>query len=301
MRAQFRPPRQRLVRGASERQLCAAFSVVHQHATDAVGDAGRLLASIGLDREARDNLVPAAADLGHLHNLRITAQPRSHHHRGGKANLVPAVVDTQLEAAPLGQITAQAVDQRERQVAMGDRRAERALASGALDVDMDPLVVTAQLGELVDHLLGDLPPLAGAYDLILERPEIVDPVRDGIGHARGERHLLSFSRGPVHANRMYARWPSPRRPGSPWSARRTLIWSPAASGCRARARRLHPPSSTGFRAERAPIKPLPPRGSALTRASSGGSGRTRSCCARLSRRESTRAAWCARRERAGWL
>ena len=33
---------------------------------------------------------------------------------------------------------------------------ERALALGALDVDVDPLVVAGQLGELVDHVLRHL-------------------------------------------------------------------------------------------------------------------------------------------------
>ena len=45
---------------------------------------------------------------------------------------------------------------------MGDRGAERALGLGPLDVDVDPLIVVGELGKRVDHLLGDLAPLARA-------------------------------------------------------------------------------------------------------------------------------------------
>jgi hypothetical protein len=43
-----------------------------------------------------------------------------------------------------------------------DRAAEGALGRGALDVDVDPLVVTGRVGEQVDVLLGDLVPVAAA-------------------------------------------------------------------------------------------------------------------------------------------
>ena len=52
--------------------------------------------------------------------------------------------------------------QRQRQVAVRDRAAEGALGLRALDVDVDPLVVAGRVGELVDVLLGDLVPVAGA-------------------------------------------------------------------------------------------------------------------------------------------
>ena len=65
-------------------------------------------------------------------------------HRRREADLVPAVVDAQLEAGRLEQPGAEAVDHRQRQVAVGDGGAERALGLGALDVDVDPLVVAAR-------------------------------------------------------------------------------------------------------------------------------------------------------------
>src|SRR5690606_30271428 len=54
--------------------------------------------------------------------------------------------------------------QRQRQVAVRDRPAERALL-GALDVHVDPLVVAGGVGEQVHPVLGDLQPVAAA-----ERP-----------------------------------------------------------------------------------------------------------------------------------
>src|SRR4029079_5427767 len=71
----------------------------------------------------------------------------------------------------------------EGQQAVGDRRAEGAVA-GPLDVDVDPLLVTGELTELVDQLLGDLElgaPLAEVLaDLGAERLEVV--VLDLPGH-----------------------------------------------------------------------------------------------------------------------
>src|SRR5260370_31819659 len=43
---------------------------------------------------------------------------------------------------------------------MGDRLAARHLALGALDIDMDPLMVAGRIGEFVDLLLGHREPVA---------------------------------------------------------------------------------------------------------------------------------------------
>ena len=69
---------------------------------------------------------------------------------------------------------------------MGDRGAEGALGLGALDVDVDPLVVAGELGELVDVLLGDRAPLARADRLPDEPADLVYAVnrdRQGPGGA----------------------------------------------------------------------------------------------------------------------
>ena len=69
---------------------------------------------------------------------------------------------------------AEAVDQREGQVAVGDRGAEGALLLRPLDVDVDPLVVAGELGEGVDVLLGDRAPLARADLLPDQRLQPLD-------------------------------------------------------------------------------------------------------------------------------
>ncbi len=98
------------------------------------------------------------------------ADPRSGRHRRREADLVPAVVDAELDAGDREHLLAEAVDQRERQVAVGDRDAEGALGLRPLDVDVDPLVVAGELGEQVDVLLGDLAPLARADLLCRSAP-----------------------------------------------------------------------------------------------------------------------------------
>src|SRR5258708_18646682 len=95
-----------------------ALGGVDEHAADAVGDAHRLLPALGIDGEAGDDLVPSASHVGDLNDLRVAAQACSHDDRSWKADLVPAVVDAQRETAPIVQIVAQAIDQREGEVAV---------------------------------------------------------------------------------------------------------------------------------------------------------------------------------------
>jgi hypothetical protein len=57
----------------------------------------------------------------------------------------------------LQKLIEQSRDEGQREVPMRDRPAERA-GRGAFGVDVDPLVVTGCVGELVDLLLGDLVP-----------------------------------------------------------------------------------------------------------------------------------------------
>ena len=74
------PPWRSPRRGLRRRGLGAApvdlglGAVVGQHAADAVGHTGRLLAALEFDSEARDHLVPATSDLVHLHDLGVAAQ-----------------------------------------------------------------------------------------------------------------------------------------------------------------------------------------------------------------------------------
>src|SRR5689334_8387268 len=68
--------------------------------------------------------------------------------------------------------------QAQREEAVRDRSAERALALRALDVDVDPLVIAGQVGETVDHVLGDFdrvaPVAEGVGDLRLQLRDVVE-------------------------------------------------------------------------------------------------------------------------------
>jgi hypothetical protein len=137
------------------------------YAGHAVAHEARLLAALDLEREAGHHLPPAAALLVDGDDLGLGADLGVDRDRGRKADLVPAVVDTEGEAAGGDQLLAEAVDERERQVAVSDRRAEGTFPLSSLDVDVDPLVVARELGEGVDVVLGNRPPLAWA-DLLPE-------------------------------------------------------------------------------------------------------------------------------------
>src|ERR1044072_5415782 len=130
------------------------------HAGDTVAHEARLLIALDLEGEAGDDLVPAAALLVDRDDLGAAADLGAHRNRGGEADLVPPVVDPQDEAGGGDQLLAEAVDEGEGQVAVGDRGAEGALVLRLLAVDVDPLVVTGELGEGVDVRLRDRTPLA---------------------------------------------------------------------------------------------------------------------------------------------
>src|SRR5215218_1503709 len=102
-------------------------ALLHQQATHGLRNAGGFLGALDLDGPPLGDLVPAVADL--VHGQRLDARPDAAPRRygGREANLVPAVVDAHLEAGRLHQPGTEAVDRREGQVAVGDRRAKRAL------------------------------------------------------------------------------------------------------------------------------------------------------------------------------
>src|SRR4051812_18365895 len=151
--------------------------------SDALRDACGLLVALYLDGESSHDLPPIPADIVYRNHFCLGPHARSGRDRRREADLVPAVVHAQREALRLDQAEPQAVDQREREVAVGDRGAERALGLGALHVDVDPLVVARHVGECVDQLLGDLAPLARAHFLPDERLELVNAVRGYERHA----------------------------------------------------------------------------------------------------------------------
>ena len=101
------------------------------------------------------------------------ADLRADRQRRREADLVQAVVEREGEALELEDLVVEARAEREREVAVGDRAAERRLLR-ALDVDVDPLVVAGDVGERVDVLLGDLVPVGGAERLALGGLELVE-------------------------------------------------------------------------------------------------------------------------------
>src|SRR3954454_14913985 len=101
-------------------------------ATDALGHAGGLLVALDLDRPALGDLEPAVADVVDGQDLDARPQAGAGGHRGREANLVPAVVDAELEARRLEDPPPETVDHRESEVAVGDRSPEWALRLGAL-------------------------------------------------------------------------------------------------------------------------------------------------------------------------
>src|SRR5262249_52374859 len=137
------------------------------HAGDTVADEARFLVALDLEREAGHDLPPAAADLIDRDDLGAGADAASRRDGCGEAELVPAVVDAECESGRGDQVVAEPVDEREGEVAVGDRRPERALLLRPLDVDMDPLVIAGEAGEGVDVLLGDGAPLTRA-DLLAQ-------------------------------------------------------------------------------------------------------------------------------------
>ena len=124
----------------------------------------------------------AGGDIGDLADRDRGPHPRADRHRAGEPHLVDAVVELGPGGVQGEHLAAQPGHQRQGQVAVRDGPAEGALL-GLLDVDVDPLVVTGRVGELVHPLLGDLHPVGGADLLagsgldVLERTE----------HAHGRR------------------------------------------------------------------------------------------------------------------
>src|SRR3981081_3809838 len=93
---------------------------------------------------------------------------------------------------------------------MCDRLAARHLALGALDIDVDPLMVAGRVGEFVDLLLGDRVPIAD--------PDLLAFIRLQIGGAFDFQHrglprytslcgwrLLRFARNDTKKEAVLAR------------------------------------------------------------------------------------------------
>src|SRR3954447_901987 len=122
---------------------------------DDFGDADRLLSALTLDGGSHGDL-PAALDLRHVEDLERAAETRGHRDGRREPDAVQPVVDAH---APLARddLVRHRRDEREREVAMADRRAKRPILR-PLGINVDPLVVTRRLCKEVDLLLRDVDP-----------------------------------------------------------------------------------------------------------------------------------------------
>src|SRR5882724_702518 len=126
-------------------------------------------------------------------------------HGRDEPNLVRAVVDATAALLDLEQGRGHSRHERQGQIAVGDRLAAGHLALRPLDVDVDPLMVSGRLGELVDHRLVDGDPLRRAELTSDELQEVLGILDLERGHlfllesgaragGHGPRHFLRVAR-----------------------------------------------------------------------------------------------------------
>ena len=110
-------------------------------------------------------------------------------HRVHEPHLVESVVDAHEYtgvlrvdwAAPRSRSGREVREHRQRQHAVRDRRTERRRL-GPLRIDMNELMVVRDVGELVDLVLGDLEPLAGALVVVDVGLEQFECLACGLAH-----------------------------------------------------------------------------------------------------------------------
>ena len=98
------------------------------------------------------------------------------------------------EAAHFDELGQEQIDEAHGEVTMNDRAAERTVRS-ALDIDMDPLVITGNIGEPVHPVLVDPDPVRWA-EARADQREQVGGLIDNPGHAQA-RWLETESTSPV--------------------------------------------------------------------------------------------------------
>ena len=153
-----------------------ATNRLFHHRRDGVDHACRPIGTLDLDRHTHGGAGAPVVAL-HLDQLCARPDPGIDGHRGGKAQLVHAVVHLHRQTGHLVDLLHQNGNQRQGEVAVGDRAA---VGPGGrlLGVDVDPLVITRRVGEQIDLLLGDVVPVAVAEVLAELRLERRDPIVD---------------------------------------------------------------------------------------------------------------------------
>src|SRR5688572_10592212 len=137
----------RAVETMTASRMIAPVSRSEIPAAQRVRDARRLVVALAFDGQA-DLDLNAAPDVLGPENLGATTHPAAGAHGAREAHAVAPVVDAHLRAVGLQQLWQEVVDERQRQETVGDGAAERSRAR-ALGVDMDPLVITGGIRELV--------------------------------------------------------------------------------------------------------------------------------------------------------
>ena len=142
--------------------------------------AARLLLALDFHHDFAHHLDHAALDLDGLERA-LRPHARAHRHRRGESHPVEAVVDRELltlETPSLGGAcrARQVTQDRQREVAVGDRPAERP-SLRALDIDVNPLMIHRHVCEIVNAPLVYLEPVG---------------VRRRFADARGQRFICGL-------------------------------------------------------------------------------------------------------------
>ena len=201
----------------------------------------------GLSPPSRSIVMPdgglhAARHLLGVEQLALGPHPGVDGHRGREADLVGAVVDAHRDVADVHELREEMGRQRHREVAVGDRRAERS-RFGAFGVDVDPLVVERGLGEFVDLVLGDRDPVGHA--------EIgADGAEQVLGRSEVRRHgpdAIRLGAADVDASPMAGVSPfaAPSATSAPASSRSTCATRRSSARSPTRSRSSAPTSARG--------------------------------------------------------
>src|SRR5262249_10690224 len=125
-----------------------------------LGDEGGFFLAFDLQRAVELEQHPAAALHLDRDEVRACAHARARLDRRDEADLVQAIVEPSCSVGrDHAELHRHRGDQRQSQIAVGDRPAERALAPGALDIYVDPLPVASAGCEGVDAVLVDRDPI----------------------------------------------------------------------------------------------------------------------------------------------
>ncbi len=147
---------------------------LEQHPGDHLGHRGRLVHAVDLDGVPHGQVDGAVVLRNGVGQLRAHPDAAVHRHGRQKPHLVEPVVDDKFGVLDAEVVLAQCGNQREREESVRDRSAVGTLGLGAGDIDVDPLVVAGDIGEIVDALLVDIHPVADAEFGADRRYRIVD-------------------------------------------------------------------------------------------------------------------------------